>query len=68
MYPELAPSIHEARASDFLKKGKFMEALQRLRLAGNNEKEVAMIRALVDAAVIECKFDMARTLVCQLSN
>lgn len=41
-----------------------MEALERLRLAGNNEKEVAMIRALIDAAVIECKFDMARSLVC----
>lgn len=66
IYPEMMPAIHEARAAAYLREGNFMATLERLRLAGNNEKEVAMIRALVDAATSECKFDMARSLICQL--
>ena len=56
IYPEMAPAV--------LREGRFMEALARLRLAGNNEKELGMIKALVDAAVVECKFEMARALLC----
>ena len=62
----MAPAVHEARASALLREGRFMEALARLRLAGNNEKELGMIKALVDAAVVECKFEMARALLCQM--
>ncbi|CAL5998627.1 Intraflagellar_transport protein 122 [Hexamita inflata] len=68
IYPEMLPAIHEARAAAYLREGNFMAALARLRMAGNNEKEVAMIRALIDAATVECKFDMARSLVCQLQQ
>jgi len=60
----MLPAIHEARAAAYLREGNFMAALDRLRQAGNNEKEVAMIRALIDAATIECKFNMARSLIC----
>lgn len=67
IYPEMLPSIHEARAAAYLREGNFMAALERLKLAGNNEKEIAMIRALIDAATVECKFDMARSLTCQLA-
>lgn len=67
IYPEMQNAVHEARAAAYLREGNFMAALERLRLAGNNEKEVAMIRALIDAAVIERKFDMARSLMCQLA-
>ncbi|KAH0574171.1 Intraflagellar transport protein 122 [Spironucleus salmonicida] len=66
IYPEMASAVHEARANQLLKEGRFMEALERLKMAGNSEKEIAMIRALTDASIVECKFEMARSLVCEL--
>lgn len=65
-YPEMRASIHEARANAFLREGRFMEALARLRLSGNREKEVAIIRNLITASTIELRFLTARALTEQL--
>ncbi|TNJ26630.1 Intraflagellar transport protein IFT122 [Giardia muris] len=67
-YPELRASVNEARASALLQEGRFMEALQRLRLAGNAGREASLIRRLLEAAVAERKFDLARALLAQLSR
>lgn len=68
VYPEMRESVHEARASALLKEGRFMEALERLRMAGNTEKEVAIIKTLIEVSVIECKYSTARALTAQLSR
>lgn len=67
-YPEMMPSIHEAKASMLLREGRFIEALERLRLSGNTSKESIIIKQLIDASIAECKFNLTRALTGQLAK
>lgn len=67
-YPEMMPSIHEAKASMLLREGRFIEALERLRLSGNTSKEAIIIKQLIDASIAECKFNLTRALTGQLAK
>ena len=67
-YPEMMPSIHEAKATMLLREGRFIEALERLRLSGNTSKEAIIIKQLIDASIAECKFNLTRALTGQLAK